>query len=93
MAWLGRSVHKQSSRYLHDFLSKCILSQDKVFHLIVIVPPFLLCHLDIVSSGKWVNVMVPLKFRIINFDVIMHILLMSNILKSHKSCSWHAFIE
>ena len=33
------------------------------------------------SSEKCVNIMVSLKCRIINFDVIIHILLMSNILK------------
>ena len=27
MAWLGRFVRKQSSRYLHDIILKCILSQ------------------------------------------------------------------
>ena len=33
-------------------------------------------------TKKIVNIMVPLKCRIMNFDVIIHILLTSNILKS-----------
>ena len=45
MAWPCPSVHKQSSRYLHDILWKSILAQDKVSHTGMIVPFSLIAEL------------------------------------------------
>ena len=38
-------VRKQSSRYLHDNLYKCILGQDNVSNTNMIVPPFIIPEL------------------------------------------------
>ena len=46
------SVHKQSSRYLHVILRKCILGQDKVPHTRMIVPPFLFSELCPFANRK-----------------------------------------
>ena len=41
-----------------------------------------LCNMAILSSETCINIMVPLKYRILNFDVIIHIVLTFYILKS-----------